>query len=60
VTGAEGEALRDRVVEEGASRTIEIGLAYGVSTLFICEGLLASGDGEAHHVALDEERFAAR
>jgi predicted O-methyltransferase YrrM len=61
VTEAEGEALRDRVIREGAARTIEIGLAYAVSTLFICEGLLASDDEHAHHVALDpfqRSRFA--
>jgi hypothetical protein len=35
---AEGEALREWVVRERATRTIEIGLGYGISALFICEG----------------------
>ena len=53
VNAAEGEALRSWVERERASHTIEIGLGYGISTLFICEGLLTSGDPAAHHVALD-------
>jgi len=53
VTAAEGEALRDWVVREEATRTIEVGLGYGVSTLFVCEGLLANGGEVARHVAVD-------
>ena len=49
---AEGAALRDRVRSERALRTVETGLGYAVSTLFICEGLLANGP-EARHVAID-------
>ena len=48
----EGAALRDRVIEEGALRTVEIGLAFAISTLFMCEGLLANGS-EGPHVAID-------
>lgn len=50
---AECRALREWVVREKATRTIEIGLAYGMSTLHICEGLLRNADPDAHHVALD-------
>jgi predicted O-methyltransferase YrrM len=50
---AEGEALRGWVTREGAARTIEIGLGYGISALFVCEGLLANGDGSARHVVVD-------
>jgi predicted O-methyltransferase YrrM len=39
VTPAEAEALRAWVEREGATRTIEIGLGYGVSALAVCEGL---------------------
>ena len=46
----EGAALRDRVRSEGALRTLETGLGYAVSTLFICEALLANG---GLHVAID-------
>ena len=53
VSAAEGESLRDWVTREGATRTIEVGLGYGASALFICEGLLASRDGAARHVAVD-------
>jgi predicted O-methyltransferase YrrM len=61
VTAAEGAALRERVIGEGAAQTIEIGLGYGISALFIGEGLLRNGDGRARHVALDPNqttRFA--
>lgn len=50
---AEGEALREWVLREGASRTIEIGLGYGISTLHICEGLLGNTDAIAQHLAID-------
>lgn len=53
VSAAEGEELREWVVREGATRTIEIGLGYGISALFVCEGLLANDDAAARHVAVD-------
>jgi predicted O-methyltransferase YrrM len=53
ISNAEGEALRDWVPRERAARTIEIGLGYGLSALFMCEGLLGNGDLAARHVALD-------
>ena len=53
VYAAEGEALRDWVLREGATRTIEIGLGYGISALHICEGLLGNANPEARHLALD-------
>jgi predicted O-methyltransferase YrrM len=58
---AEGEALRAWIVREGATRTIEIGLGYGVSALFACEGLLENDAANAQHVAIDPHqatRFA--
>jgi len=53
VYAAEGEALREWVLREGATRTIEIGLGYGISALHICEGLFGNADPVARHVALD-------
>jgi len=53
ITAAEAEALRSWVTREGATRTIEIGLGYGLSALFIGEALVSGGDSSAHHVALD-------
>jgi predicted O-methyltransferase YrrM len=53
VSAAEGEALREWVKREQATRTIEIGLGYGISALFVCEGLLANGDATARHVVVD-------
>lgn len=52
-SGAEGEALRGWVVREGATRTIEIGLGYGISALHVCEGLLANAsEAAAHHAVI--------
>jgi predicted O-methyltransferase YrrM len=45
--------VREWVVREGAARTIEIGLGYGISALFVCEGLLSNGDAAASHVVVD-------
>jgi predicted O-methyltransferase YrrM len=50
----EGAALRGWVRREGARRTLETGLGYAVSTLFVCEGLLANG-GDVSHVAIDPQ-----
>lgn len=50
----EGAALRDWVRREGARQTLETGLGYAVSTLFVCEGLLANG-GDVSHVAIDPQ-----
>ena len=49
----EGEALRDWVTREGATHTVEIGLGYGISALFVCEGLCMNGDLNARHVVID-------
>jgi predicted O-methyltransferase YrrM len=53
---AEGAALRDWVRREQARQTLEIGLGYAISTLFICEALLAN-DGNVRHVAVDAYQF---
>lgn len=52
-SAAEGEALQNWVTRVGASRTIEVGLGYGISALFVCEGLLRTGDATARHVVID-------
>jgi predicted O-methyltransferase YrrM len=61
VGAAEGAAIRSWVIREDAARTIEIGLGYGISALFVCEGLLANGDPGSRHVVIDPKqrtRFA--
>jgi predicted O-methyltransferase YrrM len=61
IGAAEGKALGEWVAREGATRTIEIGLGYGISSLFICEALLSGSDPSSRHVALDPHqatRFA--
>lgn len=49
----EGEALRDTVIAEGATATIEIGLGYGISTLYMCAGLLEHPGDAVGHLAVD-------
>lgn len=58
---AEGAAIRSWVIRERAVRTIEVGLGYGISALFVCEGLLTIGEPDARHVVIDpyqDTRFA--
>jgi predicted O-methyltransferase YrrM len=47
---AQGEALRDLARAEAARRTIEVGLALGMSALFLCQAL---ADHDGRHVAID-------
>jgi predicted O-methyltransferase YrrM len=47
---AQGEALRDLALAEGAEQTIEVGLALGMSALFLCQAVLPRG---GRHVAVD-------
>jgi predicted O-methyltransferase YrrM len=58
ISAAEGAALREWVRREGATRTIEVGLGYGISTLHVCEALLESGASDARHVAIDPHQTA--
>lgn len=61
IGASEGEALRAWVTNEGARRTIEIRLGYGVSALFIVDGLLSNSVLDPHHVVVDPHqatRFA--
>lgn len=61
VAAAEGAAIRSWVIREAATRTIEIGLGYGISALFTCEGLLTNGAPSTRHVVIDPNqntRFA--
>ena len=62
VSPAEGVAIRSWVMREKAVRTIEAGLGYGISALFVCEGLLSNGAPDARHVVIDphqDTRFAS-
>lgn len=53
ITADEGNCLRDWVIREKPTHTIEIGLAYGVSALYICEGLLVAGSENSKHLVID-------
>ena len=54
----EGRDLREWVLRERAERTLETGLGFAISTLFICEGLLENGP-DGRHVAADPYQFTA-
>jgi predicted O-methyltransferase YrrM len=47
---AQGAALRDLAIAEGAGRTIEVGLALGMSALFLCQAVVPRG---GRHVVID-------
>jgi predicted O-methyltransferase YrrM len=55
ITPAEGSALRGWIEREGATNTIEIGLAYAFATLHIVGGLLANASGarSVRHTVVD-------
>jgi predicted O-methyltransferase YrrM len=59
---AEGEALRTWVIKEKAVQTIEIGLAYGISALYICDGLKINKSPKIRHTVIDpyQGRFKNR
>lgn len=48
---SDGQALYDVTTKTKANRTLEIGMAFGVSTLFICQAHKDKGSG--HHTAID-------
>jgi predicted O-methyltransferase YrrM len=47
----EGEALYRMVRQVKPSRTLEVGMAWGISTLFLCQALEENGAGA--HIAID-------
>jgi predicted O-methyltransferase YrrM len=53
---SEGRALLEWVLQERATCTLETGLGFAISTLFICEGLLANSPAGSH-VACDPYQF---
>lgn len=48
-----GDVLHRWVCAEDARTTIEVGLAFGMSALHICQGLLENGHADVQHVAID-------
>src|SRR6266404_3180440 len=53
VTPDRGAFIREICISEGATRTMEIGMASGLSTLFILEALLENGAGIGAHLVID-------
>ena len=49
VSAAEAEALQGWIIREGAVHTIEVGLGYAISALFVCAGLCTD---DLHHWAV--------
>lgn len=53
VSPKEAAWLREWICREQPTKTIEIGLGYGVSALHICEGLLLNGNPADKHIVID-------
>jgi predicted O-methyltransferase YrrM len=53
----EAAALRDWVSCERAVHTVEVGLAFGFSSLHICQALILNGDPETKHVVIDPNQL---
>lgn len=53
LTQGAGDHLRDLVVRESASSTVEVGLGLGLASLAMLEGLLTSGRDGCSHVTID-------
>lgn len=61
ITPSEGNALSKWIVQEGATQTLEVGLAYGYSALHVCVGLLRTNSAQVRHTVMDpfqSTRFA--
>jgi hypothetical protein len=48
-----GEAITALIQKKQCLRTMEIGCAYGVSSLFICQALEERREADPHHVIID-------
>jgi predicted O-methyltransferase YrrM len=55
ISGAEGAFLQRVIRQVRPRRSIEVGFAYGVSTLYICEALVEVGADR--HLAIDPYQF---
>jgi predicted O-methyltransferase YrrM len=55
ISRAEGEFLRRLISDRPVSRSMEIGCAYGISSLYICSVLARAGTGS--HVIIDPYQF---
>jgi predicted O-methyltransferase YrrM len=51
ISPAEGELLQTLIRQNGCRRTVEVGCAFGLSSLFICDALSVASD--PHHVIID-------
>lgn len=56
ITPEEGRFLQELIWETGATQTLEVGLAYGISAMFVCDALRQSTG--AHHILIDPHQNA--
>src|SRR5258708_1651834 len=52
ISREDGEFIQRVIASIGARRSLEVGMAYGISTLFICEAITRTAS-DARHVAID-------
>lgn len=50
---AEGELIHKSIAAVQAKTTLDIGLGYGTSSMFICDALTQSGINNVQHIAID-------
>jgi predicted O-methyltransferase YrrM len=50
---AEGELIHKSIAAVQAKTTLDIGLGYGTSSMFICDALAQSGINDVQHIAID-------
>lgn len=60
ITEEEGRFLATLIADSKPNATLEIGLAYGVSAMFICDALSASGSRDWHHTVIDPSQHDPR
>lgn len=53
VTEAEGALLQRVIADVRPTTSVEIGCAYGVSTLYMCEALMSLPDAPRRHIVID-------
>lgn len=56
---AEGVLIHKSIAAVQAKTTLDIGLGYGVSSMFICDALAQSGINNVQHIAIDPHQHDA-
>src|ERR1700722_19985661 len=55
ISSEEGQLLQKLIAENNVSTTLEVGLCYGISALYICEAI--ANQPSARHIVIDPFQF---